>query len=240
MKKVYFLVLILAFLFSGAATAPALAKSDAVSPDAALKMLQAGNNRFVCGPLQRPNQGAARRQLTAKQGQKPFAVLLACADSRVPVEELFDRGVGDIFTVRNAGNISNTTDIGSIEYAVDHLGTPLVVVMGHSHCGAVTAAVEGGEAPPNIKAFVDFITPAVAAARKANPDKSGEALIPAAVTANVWQSMADIYQNSPMIREKVKNGKLKLVGAVYDIATGKINWLGPHPDQAQLLAGEGK
>jgi carbonic anhydrase len=240
MKKACMFVLILVFLLSSAAMAPALARSDVVSSDAALKMLQEGNSRFVCGPLKRPNQGAARRQLTAKQGQKPFAVVLACADSRVPVEELFDRGVGDIFTVRNAGNISNNTDIGSIEYAVDHLGTPLVVVMGHSHCGAVTAAVEGGEAPPNIKAFVDFIAPAVAAARKDNPDKSGEALVPAAVTANVWQSMADIYKNSPVIREKVKNGKLKLVGAVYDITTGKIKWLGPHPEQAQLLAGEAK
>lgn len=240
MKKVYFFVLILVFLLAGAATAPALAKSDVISPDAALKMLQEGNSRFVCGPLKHPNQGAARRQLTTKQGQKPFAVVLACADSRVPVEELFDRGVGDIFTVRNAGNIPNNTDIGSIEYAVDHLGTPLVVVMGHSHCGAVTAAVEGGEAPPNIKAFVDFITPAVAAAKKANPEKSGEALVPVAVTANVWQSMADTYKNSPMIREKVKNGKLKFIGAVYNIATGNIKWLGPHPEQAQLLAGEAK
>ena len=93
------------------------------------------------GPVKRLNQGAAQRKLTAEKGQQPFAVVLSCADSRVPVEVLFDRGIGDIFVVRDAGNIATITDIGSIEYAVDHLGSPLVVVMGHSKCGAVTAAV---------------------------------------------------------------------------------------------------
>jgi carbonic anhydrase len=87
---------------------------------------------------------------------------------------------------------------------------------------------------------VDFIAPAVATAKNAAPDKSGEALVPAAITANVWQAISDIYKNSPMIREKVKDGKVKLAGANYDIKSGKVNWMGPHPQQAQLVAGEAK
>ena len=239
MRRVYLFGLMLMFLLSSAAIAVAYETSD-VSPEAALKMLQEGNGRFVSAAVKRPNQNAKQRVQTAEKGQKPFAVVLSCADSRVPVEVLFDRGIGDIFVVRDAGNIATKTDIGSIEYAVDHLGSPLVVVLGHSKCGAVTAAVEGGEAPPNIKAIVDFIAPAVATAKTANPDKSGDALVSAAITANVWQAMADMYKNSPMMREKVKDGKIKLVGAVYDLKSGKVNWMGPHPQQAQLVAGEAK
>jgi carbonic anhydrase len=238
-RRIYLLVLLLIFLLSSSIPATAAVTSE-VSPEAALKMLQEGNGRFVCSGPKRLNQNANRRVQTAEKGQHPFAVVLACADSRVPVEVLFDRGIGDIFVVRDAGNIATTTDIGSIEYAVDHLGSPLVVVLGHSKCGAVTAAVEGGEAPPNIKAIVDFIAPAVAIAKNAAPDKCGEALVPAAITANVWQSMSDIYKNSPMMREKVKGGKVKMLGATYDIKSGKVNWMGPHPQQAQLVAEEAK
>ena len=121
MKKLYLFGLMMIFLLCWAATGLATAKSD-VSPDAALKMLQEGNGRFVCAGPKRLNQNAKRRVETAEKGQHPFAVVLACADSRVPVEVLFDRGIGDIFVVRDAGNIATTTDIGSIEYAVDHLG----------------------------------------------------------------------------------------------------------------------
>lgn len=239
MKKICLHRLMLALLLSLAIPTLAIAKTE-VSPEVALRMLQDGNARFVSGTIKHPNQNTKRRVDTAVKGQHPFAVVLSCADSRVPVEVLFDRGIGDIFVVRDAGNIATITDIGSIEYAVDHLETPLVVVLGHSKCGAVTAAVEGGEAPPNIKAIVDFIAPAVATAKNAAPDKSGEALVPAAITANVWQSMSDIYKDSPMMREKVKEGKIKLLGATYDIKTGKVNWMGPHPQQSQLVAGEVK
>ena len=185
MKRVYLIGLILLFMLGTAGLALAETKSD-VSPDAALKMLMEGDNRFASGTVKHPNLTAKRRQTTAKEGQKPFAVVLACSDSRVPVEEFFDQGIGDIFTVRNAGNVASQTDIGSIEYAVDHLGSPLVLVMGHSGCGAVTATVEGGEAPPNIKAFEDFIAPALAKVKTVHPDKTGEALIAETVKSNVW------------------------------------------------------
>lgn len=239
MRRVYLVGFILIFLLSSAGIAVAYEKSG-VSPESALKMLQEGNGRFVSTAVKRPNQNTKQRLQTAEKGQKPFAAVLSCADSRVPVEVIFDRGIGDIFVVRDAGNIATQTDIGSIEYAVDHLGTPLVVVLGHSKCGAVTAAVQGGEAPPNIKAIVEYITPAVTAAKNSNPDKSGDDLVPAAITANIWQAMADVYKNSPLMRDKVKEGKIKLVGANYDIKTGKVNWMGPHPQQAQLVAGEAK
>lgn len=239
MKRFYLFSILLVFLLSCAATAGATAKSD-MTPDAALKILQEGNGRFVAAGPKRPNQNAKRRVETADKGQSPFAVLLSCADSRVPVEVLFDRGIGDLFVVRVAGNIASKTDIGSMEYAVDHLGSPLVVVLGHSKCGAVTATIQGGEVPPNIKAIVDCIEPAVGKARTICPDKSGEPLLQEAITANVWQAMEDMYKNSPLMRAKVKDGKLKLVGAVYDIKTGKVNWMGPHPQQAVLVAGEAK
>ena len=236
MRKFFLFGLLSVFLLSFSGSALAAAKSN-VAPEAALKMLEQGNKRFISAGFSRPNQNAKRRVETADKGQNPFAVILSCADSRVPVEVLFDRGIGDIFVIRDAGNIATTTDIGSIEFAVDHLGTPLVVVLGHSKCGAVSAAVQGGEAPPNIKAIVDFIAPAVTTAKDANPDKTGEALVPAAITANVWQATADIFKNSPLIREKVKEGKLKLVGATYDIKSGKVTWMGPHPQQDRFVRG---
>jgi carbonic anhydrase len=239
LKKIYLLGMILIFTLALAAMALAETKSD-VSPEAALTMLKEGNSRFVSGHASQPNLSAKRRKQTAEKGQKPFAVVLACSDSRVPVEEIFNRGVGDIFTIRDAGNIATKTDIGSIEYAVDHLGTPLVVVMGHSQCGAVTATVEGGEAPPNIKAIMEFISPALAKVKAANPGKTGEALVVEVINANVWQGMRDILKNSPIMREKVKDGKVKLVGALYDIKSGKVSWMGPHPQQAQMLSGEAK
>jgi carbonic anhydrase len=238
-KRICLIGTILIFMLATAAIGWAETKSE-VSPDAALTKLKKGNSRFAAGQATCPNLSAARRKQTAEKGQKPFAVVLACSDSREPVEEIFNRGVGDIFTVRVAGNIATQTDIGSIEYAVDHLGTPLVVVMGHSQCGAVTATVQGGEAPPNIKAIMDFISPALAKVKAANPDKTGEAQIAEVINANVWQGMEDILKNSPIMREKVKEGKVKLVGALYGITSGKVSWMGPHPQQAQLLSGEAK
>jgi carbonic anhydrase len=238
-RKVDLYGLILIFLLAAAAGGLAETKCS-VSPDEAVKLLTAGNQRFVAGPAKHPNQSAAQRRQTAEKGQNPFAVVLGCSDSRVPVEVIFDRGIGDIFTVRDAGNIATTTDIGSIEYAVDHLGSPLVVVLGHSACGAVAATVEGGEAPPNIKAIIEHIAPALAQAKAANPEKSKEALIVEVINANVRQAMADIFKNSPLLRAKVKDGKVKLVGALYDIKSGKVSWMGPHPQQVQLVSGEAK
>lgn len=205
------------------------------TPDAALTNLQAGNERFVAGRCAHPNTDATRMLDTAANGQHPFVTVLACSDSRVPVERLFDQGIGDIFVIRVAGNVCDTDEIGSIEYGVDHLETPLLVVLGHTHCGAVTAVATGAEVHGSIPPLVDNIKPAYASAKKMHPELAGEELIPATIEMNVWQAIDDLMKHSPATRERVKNGKLKIVGAIYDIENGKVTWLGTHPEQIRLL-----
>jgi carbonic anhydrase len=204
------------------------------SPEDAARGLKEGNARFAAQHPSHPNAGAARRTETAK-GQRPFATVVACSDSRVPVEVLFDRGIGDLFVIRVAGNVCGPTEIGSVEYAVQHLKTPLVVVMGHSQCGAVIAAVDGSQAPGSLPAIVDLIRPAVARARTAQPGLSHEALVAAAIRENVWQGLTDLLTQSSILREAVASKQVQVVGALYDIQSGQVAWLGPPPDQAKLL-----
>ena len=227
-------------LVAAALAAPALATSagPGISPDEALRVLKAGNARYVDGKLQHLHQGADRRALTSGQGQHPLAAVLSCSDSRVPPEIIFDQGIGDIFVIRVAGNVAATDEIGSIEYAVDHLATPMVVVLGHSQCGAVTAVVDDTKLPPNIANLVAPIKPAVDKAREANPEAAKDVLLKAAITDNVWQAMEDMLRLSPIIREKVRDSQVKLVGALYDLDTGQVQWLGPHPDQGKLVGGK--
>ena len=132
----------------------------AIDADEALKRLLDGNKRYLSGHAKGPNRSSARRTELAR-AQHPIAVIVSCSDSRVPPELLFDQGFGDVFVVRSAGNIVDSIGLGSIEYAVDHLGTKLILVLGHERCGAVTAAMQSGDAPGNIKSVVDAIKPAV-------------------------------------------------------------------------------
>jgi carbonic anhydrase len=216
---------------------PAFASSAGPGLSAAesLRLLKEGNTRYVEGKPRHPHQDRERRALTSAQGQHPLATVLTCSDSRVPPEIIFDQGLGDIFVVRVAGNVAATDEIGSIEYAVDHLNTPLVVVLGHTQCGAVAAVVNDAKLPPNIAALIEPIKPAVARAREDHPDAANDVILNAAIQDNVWQAIADMLAQSPIIREKVKDGQVKVVGALYDIDTGKVQWLGPHPDQDKLL-----
>jgi carbonic anhydrase len=209
--------------------------SVGLSADEAMELLRGGNSRFVNGTPQHPYQNQERRTLTASQGQKPLAAVLACSDSRVPVEVVFDRGIGDIFVVRVAGNVAGADEIGSIEYAGEHLGAPLLVVLGHSQCGAVTAVVEDAPLHGSMPALEDKIKPAVEKAAKDNPGLSGGALVGPAIKDNVWQAMEDLFHQSQIIRDRVKAGQMKVVGALYDIESGKVEWLGPHPAQDKLL-----
>ncbi len=238
MKKISYFLLML--ILTAALAVPALATTAAsgVSAGEALRLLKEGNSRYVDGKLQHPRQDRARRALTAAQGQHPLATVLACADSREPVEIIFDQGIGDIFVVRVAGNVAATDEIGSMEYAVDHLATPLVVVLGHTQCGAVTAVVDDAKLPPNIATLVEPIKPAVDKAREANPQAAKDVLLKAAITDNVWQAMEDTLRLSPIIREKVRDGQTQLVGALYDLDSGQVQWLGPHPDQEKLVGGK--
>jgi carbonic anhydrase len=177
--------------------------------DVALQMLKEGNERYVKGQLIQKNSYSADREVLDHE-QDPFAVILNCSDSRAAPEIFFDQKLGDIFVVRNAGNVADTEALGSIEYAVEHLKTKLVVVCGHTHCGAVTAACQGGDFPPNIKRIVDLLTPAV---------KQGGDIDKVA------------HNNVKVMVEKIKadlvinHDGVKIVGACYDIHSGVVEWL---------------
>jgi len=218
-----------------AALAYASATGVGVSAEAALHMLTEGNARFVSGQMAHPRLDAERRAQTAA-GQKPFATVIGCSDSRDVVELIFDQGIGDLFVIRVAGNPAHTDVVGTAEYGAQHLGTQLLVVMGHTKCGAVVAAVSGEKAGGNIDALIEPILKAAAAAKKDFPNLSGDELVDKAVTYNVWQSIDDLYRQSPILRGLTKEGKLTVLGAVYDVASGQVKWLGEHPEQDKLLA----
>jgi carbonic anhydrase len=148
----------------------------------------------------------------------------------VPVELLFDAGVMDLFVVRVAGNVCDTDEIGSIEYGLAHVNTPLLVVLGHTQCGAVTAVAhavhgEGHKLERNIPPLVDNIIPAVKRAMKQHTEAHGDAIIPFAIEENVWQAVDDLFMKSPAVRKIVKEGKAKVIGAIYEVGTGKVKWL---------------
>ncbi|MBL9031332.1 MAG: carbonic anhydrase [Phycisphaerae bacterium] len=214
----------------------AQATNEPIDAQKALTMLIEGNERWVSGDTQAPNTDAARRKSLAENGQKPFVTVLSCADSRVPIERAFDRGVGDVFVVRVAGNIAATAEIGTIEYGVGHLKTPLLVVMGHTQCGAVAAAATGAEVHGKVADLIASINPAIARARKNNPTASASELATIGVRENVWQSIFDLFKTSPACRDLTAKGELYVVGAIYDISTGKVEWLGEHPWQSELIA----
>lgn len=192
--------------------------ASALRPDDALQKLMEGNQRFVQHQPQYPDQSAARLQEVA-QAQHPFATILSCADSRVPAEIVFDQGIGDIFDVRIAGNIVTPAALGSIEYAVALLETPLLMVLGHERCGAVTAAVQNKPLPGEIGTFVNAILPAVDRVK----DQPGD-LVDNAVVANVQYQMEQLQQSS-LLQERLESGKLIIVGGRYDLDTGAVTIL---------------
>lgn len=222
------------FLVTIYGCSPATPVDPAEKPDAAtaLKILQEGNIRFYTGKAEHPHTDTARLQLAGKkdQGKYAYATVLTCSDSRVPVEMIFDAGVMDIFVIRVAGNVCNIDEAGSIVYGLTHVHTPLLVVLGHSRCGAVAAAaqakngnVDGLER--NIQPLVTSIIPAVNRARQDHPDVQGDAIVPYATEENVWLSIENLFMKSPAVRSLVTGGNVKVVGAIYDVGTGKVTWL---------------
>jgi len=193
------------------------------APDAHARLCE-GNTRYVDDRPERPHGDAARRSgLTA--GQQPFATILACADSRVAPELVFDQGLGDLFVVRVAGNIVDDVVLGSIEYASAHLGVNLIVVMGHASCGAVGAAVEnvdvdGPATHSHIDSLIEALRPAVKAAREAG---SGD-LVAASVNENACRTAASIRSSEPIIGP-LASSSIEVKPACYDLATGRIDWL---------------
>lgn len=198
--------------------------STTLSPDQALHRLKEGNAAFLAGRAIDSDAGGKRRHEIA-QGQSPIAVVISCSDSRVPPEIVFHEGLGELFVIRNAGNTVDTAAMGSLEYAVAELGVPLVVVLGHERCGAVDAAVatveKGTAFPGSIGRMVEPIIPAVLDARR-----SGAAdLLDASVRANVSRTVARLRQASELfVLEAIKSGKLKIVGARYDLEDGKVDF----------------
>lgn len=208
--------------------------STDMDADKAMQTLVDGNERFVSGEREYPHLDAARIAETA-EGQAPFVTIVSCADSRVPPEHVFDSGIGDLFVIRVAGNVCDRDTLGTLEYGVGVLGTPLLVVMGHSSCGAVDAVVKDAPVGGNIPALVDNIVPAVMRVRARHPNLEGKELLAAAVTENVWRGLEDIFHNSPTVIGLMQEEKVKVVGAIYDLATGKVEFLGEHPDQDEWL-----
>jgi carbonic anhydrase len=191
------------------------AQLSALDPDAALQKLMAGNQRFNQHQPLYPDQSQARLREVA-QAQHPFATILSCADSRVPAEIIFDQGIGDIFDVRIAGNIATPEVVGSIEYAVALLGTPVLMVLGHERCGAVTAAVKHEALPGEIGSFVEAILPAVKKVKWRLGDAVGNA-----VNANVHYQIEQL-RRSPLLTGRLQSGQLKIVGGRYDLDTGRV------------------
>ncbi len=187
-----------------------------------LEQLITGHSRWR-GGCTNPKRFSIARQQKLVEGQEPYCAIVYCSDSRVPVEVIFDADAGDIFGIRNAGNTARAPQkLGSIEYAVRHLDVPLVIVLGHTHCGAVTAACSGS-VEGNIAEIARDLEPAVHAAREHHPDREST-LVELAVAENVKHTMKVIYNGSAVVREAVDRGKLLLTGAVFDIATGDVSF----------------
>jgi carbonic anhydrase len=187
-----------------------------MSPEQALARLKEGNENFIKGMVSFEHLAEAHRAALVG-GQRPFAMVLSCADSRVPPEQVFAQGLGDIFTVRVAGNIAEPATIASLEYAAAHLGTPLLVIMGHTECGAVKAAMAGASDTPNITQLVKAIQPAVAKHSKSDDTT-------AAVQANVSHTHEELLRQSKLLSDLVDKKRLKVVEAVYDLKTGRVKF----------------
>ena len=192
----------------------------AMTPSRALERLTTGNARFVSNATKRRDWSA--KVIATASGQFPFAVVLGCMDSRAPVEIIFDQGIGDIFGVRVAGNVVNDDELGSLEYAVK-VGTKLIVVLGHTSCGAVKGAIDDVQLG-HLTGLLAKIHPAVEAAQCSNT--KDEACVTKVAEKNVRQSVKEIRERSPYLAKYLDEGKVGLVGAMYDVATGKVTFLG--------------
>jgi len=195
----------------------------------ALARLRDGNRRFVAGVRSLDTLTSQTRRSEFVAGQNPFAVILGCSDSRVPVELVFDQGLGDLFVIRVAGNIVAASQIGSVEFAAAQFGTPLVVVLGHTRCGAVQATLDELQRPTenqsrNLRSIVDRIRPAVEGLLETELSRDRDALARQAVRANVRVSTNFLRHGSPILEELIEHDKLLVVGAEYALETGRVEF----------------
>ncbi|PYK10560.1 MAG: carbonic anhydrase [Verrucomicrobia bacterium] len=247
MKKTQlpFCFIILSLLTTGAmlrAADPTHPDEPIVPPTEAISRLKEGNGHFTSGNLQHPHESseeraymaansyenlgmtaaqAAKRRAALANNQHPFATIVSCSDSRVPPEIVFNQGLGDLFIVRVAGNVINDEGLGSVEYSVDHLGTRLILVLGHQSCGAVKAARETiaakGKAPGHIESLVTAIKPAVETTAKDDLD--------ATIKANVKHVVETLRSSTPILKAKVDSGEIQVIGGYYSLDTGAVSFL---------------
>jgi carbonic anhydrase len=195
----------------------------------ALERLREGNRRFVSDARTSDAFVSRSRRAELANGQQPFAVVLGCSDSRVPAEIVFDQGLGDLFVIRVAGNVVAPSLVGSVEYAAAQFGTRLVVVLGHSRCGAIVATLEelrrpGGNRSPNLRAIVDRVRPSVETLLEAGGNRDEAALVKQSVRANIRASVNHLRHGSELLEELVQNDGLLVVGAEYALDTGEVEF----------------
>lgn len=203
----------------------------------ALEVLQSlidGNARFVAEVQEQDDQGGVARRYRLAPRHEPVAIVIGCSDARVPAEIVFDQGLGNLFVIRVAGNIIAPSQIGSVEFAAERFGVPLVVVLGHSHCGAIEATLEELERPtdrriPNLRAIVDRVRPSVEPLLEAGLGSDPERLIAQAVRANIRASTNQLRHGSQILENLIDGAKLDVVGAEYDINTGKVDFFDQLP-----------
>lgn len=213
------LLVVLALALAGRALPLAAQEAPPTTPAAALQRLKDGNKRFAADRPATRDVGSKRRGELADK-QTPFAIVLTCSDSRVVPEYLFDQGLGDVFTVRVAGNVADPSNLGTVEYGLAELKASLVVVLGHTKCGAVKAAVAREELPTdNLKALIRQVHTGDELPK--DKDKAVEA----AVRANVRYQAAQLSKNSPIVKDFVAARRVQVVAGVYDIKTGEVEWL---------------
>ncbi|MBC2724575.1 carbonic anhydrase [Desulfosporosinus sp.] len=208
------------------AAAPVYKRTEIISlPNEAKQLLIEGNQRFTSGKPLSKDLSLTRRSELMKNGQHPFAVIVSCSDSRVPPELLFDQALGDLFVIRVAGNIITPVELGSVEYAVEHLKTPLVVVLGHEECGAVTATVQGGETHGNIESIIKKIRPAVVEAKSLSTSQTTEKeVINKSIELNIKNAIGDIME-SPIILEGTAVNQVEIIGIKYDLDEGVVRFI---------------
>ena len=195
----------------------------------ALERLRQGNLRFVSGLPKRSIQPGHKRRIMVLEGQEPFAIVLGCSDSRVPAELVFDQGLGDLFVIRVAGNIVAPSQVGSVEFAAERFGTRLVVVLGHSSCGAILATLEQIRRPaevqsPNLRSIVDRVRPAVEPLLEAQGSDDREVLVERAVRANIRASANQLRRGSPILEQLIETEGLLVVGAEYSLESGVVDF----------------
>jgi carbonic anhydrase len=206
-----------------------------ISAREALARLKEGNRRFVTDETNRVDLSSTSRRRQLTLGQEPFAIILGCSDSRVPAELVFDQGLGDLFVIRVAGNIVAPSQVGSVEFAAERFGTRLVVVLGHSMCGAITATLEElgrktEEQSRNLRAIVDRIRPSVQALVRKGRSLDDEELVHEAVRANIRVSANQLRHGSEILEQLILNNGLLVVGAEYSLETGEVDFFDGLPD----------